>query len=246
MPKSERATGWIEFWNGEPPIYANARHKLLHYQTVARGIAPHIPSPSARVLDFGCGEALFASQLAQNCGRLLLYDAAPFVRNKLCKSFIQEPRIEILENGALPGVKDASLDLIVANSLIQYIPPDELSNLLALWRVKLKPHGKLLVSDIPKAKGALEDALTLLVFGWRGGFFVAALASLVRLYFSDYRTFRHELGFFAYDPCEIEEMLRRGGFHGRRQERNIGHNQSRLCFIAEKSHSSAIADTSRP
>ncbi len=246
MPKTKRATGWLEFWNGEPPIYANARHKLLHYQTVARGIAPHIPSRSARVLDYGCGEALCASQLAHNCGRLLLFDAAPFVRKKLCKRFSAESRIEILHDSGLFGVEDASLDLIVANSLIQYIAPDALCDLLALWRVKLKPQGKLLVADIPRAKGALEDALTLLVFGWRGGFLVAALASLLRLYFSDYRALRRELGFFAYNPSEIEEVLRGAGFHGRRQERNIGHNQSRLCFIAEKSHSSAIADTSRP
>jgi ubiquinone/menaquinone biosynthesis C-methylase UbiE len=247
LPKAARARGWLEFWNGETPIYANARHKLLHYKSVAQGIALHIPSCSARVLDYGCGEALCASQLAQNCERLLLFDAAPYVRKKLYKNFSEDPRIEILEDTALFGVADASLDLIVANSIIQYVPPNELFDLLAIWRVKLKPQGRLLIADIPRAKGALEDALALLDFGWRGGFFIAALTSLARLYFSDYRLLRRELGFFAYDPSEIEEMLLRGGFHGQRQERNIGHNQSRLCFIAEKSHhSSAIADTSRP
>jgi SAM-dependent methyltransferase len=231
-----RATAWLDFWNGDTPIYANERHKRLHYQDIARDIAAHIPGSEALVLDYGCGEALSAQRVAEGCERLYLYDAAPFVRSKLSKRFRDAPRIEILEDGALAAIEDASLDLVVANSLIQYVRPEGLPALLALWRSKLKPGGRLLLSDIPapSSGAALSDTLALLEFGWRGGFLVASLMSLARLYFSDYRRLRREYGFFAYEPGAIEELLRREGFSASRLPRNIGHNQGRFSFLASK------------
>ncbi len=248
MTPDAQAKAWLDFWNGETPIYANARHKRLHYEEVARDVAEYAPCRAARILDYGCGEALCAPELASVCERLYLYDAAPYVRGKLSERFHGAPGIVILDDGALLAVDDASLDLVVANSLVQYLHPAHLADLLALWRSKLKVEGLLLLSDIPESstKGAFNDVLALLAFGWRGGFFVAALASLARLYFSDYRRLRGEFGFFGYEPAVIEKMLRRVGFQLTRMPRNIGHNQRRLCFLARKTQSSAIAETSRP
>jgi len=229
------AKSWLDFWNGDTAIYACDRHKELHYEAVARDLCAHIPSPQARALDYGCGEALSAARLAQDCGTVLLYDAAPHVRERLRARFGQEERIVILEDGLLKVVDDASLDLVVANSLIQYLAPDEFSWLLHLWRAKLKSDGRLLLADIPTPQsGALNDAAALLRFGWRGGFFFAALSSLARLYFSDYRRLRSELGFFRYRAAELEGLLRQHGYAARLSPRNIGHNQSRLCLIAQR------------
>jgi hypothetical protein len=152
------------------------------------------------------------------------------------KRFRGAPHIEILEDGDLSSVEDASLDLVVANSLIQYVKPEELPGLLALWRSKLKPDGRLLLSDIPapSSGGAIYDTLALLEFGWRGGFLVAAIMSLARLYFSDYRRLRRESGSFGYEPGDIEQRLRREGFSASRLPRNIGHNQGRLSYLASK------------
>jgi SAM-dependent methyltransferase len=185
------------------------------------------------VLDYGCGEALSAARLARECGKLLLYDAAPHVREKLRARYGREARIEVLEDGTLGAVTDASLDLVVANSLVQYLAPGEFSLLLDLWRGKLKAGGRLLLADIPTLRSsALDDAAALLRFGWRGGFFGAASASLARLYLSDYRRLRREQGFFRYGAEELERLLRRRGYDARRLPRNIGHNQRRLCFVA--------------
>jgi SAM-dependent methyltransferase len=229
------ANSWLDFWNGDTAIYACDRHKELHYEAVARDLRAHIPSPDSLVLDYGCGEALSAARLAQDCGTLLLYDAAPHVREKLRARFGREAGIGIMEDGALKAVDETSLDLVVANSLIQYLAPNEFSQLLDLWRAKLKADGRLLLADIPTPQsGALNDAAALLRFGWRGGFFFAALSSLARLYFSDYRRLRNELGFSRYRAGELEGLLRRHGYDARLSPRNIGHNQSRLCFIAQR------------
>ena len=133
---------------------------------------------------------------------------------------------------------DASLDLVVANSLIQYLGPSEFSRLLDLWRAKLKTGGRLLLGDIPTPRSnPLNDAAALLRFGWRGGFLGAASASLARLYLSDYRRLRKELGFSRYRAEELEGLLLRRGYGACRLPRNVGHNQGRLCVIAQASDS---------
>jgi SAM-dependent methyltransferase len=227
------AKSWLDFWNGDTAIYACDRRRELHYEGVARDLSAHVRSPEALVLDYGCGDALFAARLAGDCEALLLYDAAPHVRERLQARFGREARIKILEDGTLGAVADASLDLVVANSLIQYVAPEEFSGLLDLWRAKLKADGRLLLADIPTPQSnPLNDAGALLQFGWRGGFFGAASTSLARLYFSDYRRLRKELGFFRYGAAELCEFLQQRGYGARLLPRNIGHNQSRLCFVA--------------
>ena len=44
-----------------------------------------------------------------------------------------------------------------------------------------------------------------------------------------------ELGFFRYGAEELQGLLRRRGYGASRLSRNVGHNQSRLCFVAQAS-----------
>ena len=83
---------WQDFWNQDTPIYVSERHKNLHYETLAAEMAALIPSPAAIVLDHGCGEALSADRLAAQCGRLILCDGAPLVRERLSARFGANPK----------------------------------------------------------------------------------------------------------------------------------------------------------
>ena len=58
---------WVSFWDSDHPIYVNARHFDVHYRAIADDIIALIPSPSAQVLDHGCGEALHAGRIAARC-----------------------------------------------------------------------------------------------------------------------------------------------------------------------------------
>src|SRR5438094_3691398 len=71
---------WRSFWDGEHSIYVNARHKDVHYRDMAEAIVSYLPSPQARVLDFGCGEATHADKVAAAAGEVLLCEAAASVR----------------------------------------------------------------------------------------------------------------------------------------------------------------------
>ncbi|RDJ21035.1 methyltransferase domain-containing protein [Bosea caraganae] len=224
---------WRDFWNGDHAIYVSPRHKLLHYRQVAADLIRHIPSREAIVLDHGCGEALSADRVAAACARLYLCEAAPSVRDKLSASFGHIPTIAVVSPEEVAALGDGALDLVVANSLIQYLSREELSELLGLWRAKLKPGGKLVLADvIPPDVSPLTDASQLLAFAWRGGFLIAALAGLVRTALSDYRKLRAELGLSTYAEAEITELIGAAGFADVERQQNFGHNPHRMTFAA--------------
>jgi SAM-dependent methyltransferase len=224
---------WRDYWNSDTPIYVNERHKALHYRLVANDIAALIERPGAVVLDHGCGEALSAQRVAAKCERLYLCDGAPLVRQRLEARFGADPRIAVLAPEEVDALADGSLDLVVVNSLLQYLSLDDLRRLLRLWRAKLKPDGRLVLADvIPHDVSPLADAKALLSFAASGGFLKAALVGLVRTALSDYRKVRDELGFAQYDEPEMLEILAEAGFVAQRRARNLGHNQARMTFVA--------------
>jgi SAM-dependent methyltransferase len=224
---------WREYWDQDTPIYVSDRHKALHYRAIAADIASLIGSPDAAVLDYGCGEALSADRVASRCARLYLCDAAPLVRERLRERFGQNPRIAVIAPEGTGAIQDGSLDLVVVNSLLQYLSLEELRRLLATWREKLKPDGMLVLADvIPPDLSPVTDARALLSFAWRGGFLIRALVGLVRTALSDYRRIRDELGLAQYSEADMHELLRDSGFSAERLPRNLGHNQARMTFAA--------------
>ena len=127
----------------------------------------------------------------------------------------------------------ASLDLIFANSLVQYLTEAELDRMLALWRRLLAPGGVLIVADvIPPSVGPLSDGLALIRYAAANGFLGAALLGLTRTALSRYARLRSELGIARYDEAEFLGKLRAAGFAAERLARNVEHNPARMTFRA--------------
>ena len=226
---------WRDFWNGEHAIYVSPRHKALHYRQIATDLIGHIPTPDAVVLDHGCGEALDAGRVAGHCGKLYLCEAAPSVRDKLRAMLGGKTNVAVVSPEEVEALPAETLDLVVANSLIQYLSRDELVALLAIWHGKLKPDGRLVVADIiPPDVSPLTDASQLLAFAWRGGFLTAALAGLVRTAFSDYRKLRAQYGLSTYRIDEVTALIAAAGFENVASAKNFGHNPHRLTLVGRK------------
>ncbi len=224
---------WIAFWNAPNSIYVNARHRDVHYRVIAEDIRAHVPAADARVLDYGCGETLHAPLIAAACSSLTLSDAAPAVRESLIQRFAAETKIEVKSPDEIAALPDQSFDLVVMNSVAQYLAADELARLLSLFRRLLRPGGKFVLGDvIPKHVSPITDAGAVLGFAGHNGFLFAAVGGLIRTVFSDYRKLRSRLGLSLYDEAEIVAILRQAGFVPARANKNIGHNPARMTFTA--------------
>jgi SAM-dependent methyltransferase len=224
---------WLTFWDSPHSIYVNARHKDVHYRVIAEAIATLVPSPQARVLDYGSGEALHADIVAAAAGELLLCEGAPGVRADLAARFAGNPKIRAVAPDDVRQLPDRSFDLVVLHSVSQYLTPDETSALFVTFRRLLKPDGILVVSDvIPPHVPAVTDALALLRFGAANGFFLAAIAGLARTLVSDYWRLRTQYGLTRYSEAAMIEKLAAAGFTAQHAPNNIGHNQARMEFIA--------------
>lgn len=233
---------WQEFWNGNTTIYVNQRHKEVHYRKIADDIVAHIAIPRARVLDFGCGEALSADVIAQSCEHLFLCDAAETVRARIMSRVSHVANARVITPSAVEAMPDGSFDLIVANSVIQYLSRPELEAWLATWRRTLSPGGKLVLGDIvPRGVGPLMDAAALLKFANKHGFLVAAAGGLVKTALSDYRRKRAELGLLQLDEAEIVALARQAGLYAGRHALNLGHNPARLTIVATPGPTSTSA-----
>lgn len=224
---------WISFWNGDHPIYVSERHRSVHFARITSDILRHFPSEDARVLDYGCGEALGAEAMAPHCARLVLSDSATTVRARLAERVAPLANVEVKSPEEVAALPAASFDLIVVNSLLQYLSLDVLDGLLATWRRLLAPGGRLLIADvIPPDSGALDDAGALLAFGLKEGFFIPAVIGLARTAVSPYRKLRAELGLTTHAEADLLARLKSAGFEAERVKPNIGHNQKRMAFIA--------------
>ena len=234
---AEAMATWLGFWERDNPIYVSERHRRVHYARVADDVIAVLPaSEHAAVLDYGCGEALEAGRIAARVGRLYLYDASRPLRARLRLRFKEATRIAVLDEAGLAACASGSLDLIVVNSVIQYLSRAELAELLGRWRGWLKPGAALVLADVvPPESQALADAKALLATARRHGFLAAALWGLLRASLSDYRTLRKHAGFSTYGEAEMLALLGEAGFKARRRDANFGFNPARMTFIATRS-----------
>ena len=224
---------WREFWDSAHSIYVNERHKDVHYRDVAEQVAAFVPGPDARVLDHGCGEATHADLVAARARAVLLCDAAASVRVAIARRFAANAKIKVIAPEEIERLPPGSLDLIFANSLVQYLTEAELDAVLGLWRRLLVPDGVLVVADvIPPEVGPLSDAVALLRYAAANGFLGAALIGLTRTALSGYARLRNQLGVARYTQAQFLDRLRTAGFAGERLARNVEHNPARMTFRA--------------
>lgn len=223
---------WRSFWNRPHSIYVDERHLDVHYRDIAQGIIALLPRREARVLDYGCGDAIHADCVAAASAKLILCDAASSVRQRLAQRFTGDPKISVLTPQDVERLPAQSIDFVIASSLVQYLAPADLDHLLGAWYRLLAPGGTLVVGDvIPPGVGPLTDAAALLRYGARNGFLVNAVVGLVRTTFSSYRKVRTRLGIATYSEMLFIQKLAGAGFVGERLPFNLGHNPARMMFL---------------
>jgi hypothetical protein len=174
-----------------------------------------------------------ADVVAAAAAELLLCDSAAPVRAALERRFAGNSRIKVLSPAQLEREPGDSIELIVANSMVQYLTAAELEGLLDLWRRLLTANGTLIVADvIPPGVGTASDVTALLRYAAHNGFLLAALAGLARTAVSPYRKLRRTLGIAQYTQDQFMQKLAAAGYVAERLPYNFEHNPARMTFRA--------------
>ena len=162
---------WIDYYDSTHTIYASRLHRDLHFQLIARDIIGYISSPEAVVLDYACGEALSAAGWRRPAASCILAEPAPGVRGRLIARFAPNTKIRVRSLDDLRKMAEKSVDLVVMNSVAQYMTPAELDPAFAVIRRLLKPGGRLVLGDILRPEvGMIRDVIALLRFAATHGF----------------------------------------------------------------------------
>jgi ubiquinone/menaquinone biosynthesis C-methylase UbiE len=227
---------WIDYYDSTHTIYASKLHRDLHFQLIARDIIGYIGSPDAVVLDYACGEALSATSVAEACGLLYLVEPAPGVRGRLIARFAPNTRIRVRSLEDVRKMAEHSIDLVMMNSVSQYMAPGELDSAFVTIRRLLKPGGRLVLGDVLRPEvGMPRDVIALLRFAARHGFLRDALIGLISTALSDYRQLRSRVGLERYSEADMIAKLGKSGLTASRMAVNIGHNPWRMTFVARPS-----------
>jgi ubiquinone/menaquinone biosynthesis C-methylase UbiE len=224
---------WIDYYDSTHTIYVSKLHRDRHFALIARDIIGYISSKDAVVLDYACGEAMSANQVAEACGLLYLAEPAPGVRGRLIARFAPNIKIRVRSLDDLRHLPEKSVDLAVMNSVAQYMSADELDAAFAVIKKLLKPSGRLVIGDVLRPDvGMGRDVIALLRLAVQHGFLIDALYGLARTALSDYRQLRSRIGLKHYSEAEMIEKLAAAGFTATRAPTNIGHNPWRMTFVA--------------
>ena len=227
---------WIDYYDSTHTIYVSREHRDQHFRLIAATIIGYISSPDATVLDYACGEALFAANVADSSSKLILAEPAPGVRGRLVARFSPNTKIRVRALDELKYLDAASIDLAVMISVAQYMTPKEFGDALVMMKRLLKPTGRLVVGDILDPNvGTLPDVMALLRFASAHGFLKDALIGLVRTALSDYWSLRQRVGLQRYSEQDMLALLSAAGFVATRSQINVGHNPSRMTFVARHS-----------
>ena len=225
---------WIDYYDSTHTIYVNKLHRDVHFRVIANDILAYVPSPDAVVLDYSCGEALSAAQVAAACRELILAEPAPGVRGRLTARFGPNPKIAVRSLDDLAPLPNGSVDLAGVISVAQYMTPAQLDRALGLMRRVLKPGGQLVIGDILRPEvGAVTDVIALLKLAAKNGFLTDALWGLARTALSDYWQLRQSIGLQRYSEADAIAKLTAAGFSATRAKTNVGYNPARMTFVAK-------------
>jgi cyclopropane fatty-acyl-phospholipid synthase-like methyltransferase len=168
-------TTWREYFDGlkdQSPLYREQAALYVKSLCAAVGLQQH-----QRVLDFGCGFGFVAALLTPLVAEVWWWDPSPNMRSVAERNTADFPNARFCDLSAMPLTapegsdwRGSPFDVILINSVAQYMAPEELCAWLRKLGSMLAPEGKLVLSDlIPPHHSGLSDLAHLLRFGLRHG-----------------------------------------------------------------------------
>jgi cyclopropane fatty-acyl-phospholipid synthase-like methyltransferase len=171
---SGEAAGWDAYWEELTDRQSLFREQAAEY--VRNLAATGWLDARSRVLDFGCGFGYVADGVAPLVGQLYLWDSAWNMRMRALARLAARTNVHFLDLSDPQTRSVPPFDLILVNSVVQYMSADEFSGWLVRWRGMLALSGRVVVSDlIPPGHRSYRELLDLLRFSARRGFLLKAV-----------------------------------------------------------------------
>jgi SAM-dependent methyltransferase len=221
------ADNWPAYWETLPERRIFAVEAADY---VARLHARLGLDPAARVLDFGCGFGFVAALLAPRVGHLAAWDAAAPMRLATRRRLAGQPNARVLDEA--PDAAGGRFDLILVNSVVQYMTAAELDDWLPRWRALLAPGGRLVLSDVitARAPAPLRELAEFVALGARRGALLHALRDGVSA-LRRYTEARRARPLARLDPAALAPAAAALGLTLTVLERNLAYRSGRSTLV---------------
>lgn len=224
--------GWGAYFDrlpADPPLYREGVELYVARLRDAVGVAA-----GDRVLDFGCGFGYASELLAAAGADVRFWDPSPHMRQVAAERTASHPDAALCDvTQALRGgaVEGAPFDLILVNSVVQYMTDAELDGWLARWRDLLAPAGRVVLSDlIDPDRGGLRDLVDLLWFGVRQGAPVSAVSGAFGSVTGYWRT-RRAAPLLRLGHADLRTRAARAGLRSTALDVNLTHFSQRWAAL---------------
>lgn len=200
---------WLDYWNNYRGEQGLIEGESSDY--VAR-LTARVPLDRAwTVLDFGCGSAVAAALLAPHVSRICLWDASLSARERSRIHVSSVPNVELICLDRADRDPEQAFNLILVNSVIQYMTVPEFEAWTRRWATMLAPNGAVVLSDMPTSASRFTyELFEFLRFALRRGVVLHALRHGLRDV-AAYRAARSTSPLLLLDQATIEELCRAAG-----------------------------------
>ena len=226
----ESPDDWSTFW--EKLVFDQHVFRAEAEDYVARILAFVPLSRDASVFDFGCGLGLVAELLAPQVRSMTVWDKSAAMRWRARLNLATEENVQYLHSRWIEDPpRDLRFDLIIVNSVAQYMSHEEFEELLWWWRGVLDDGGRILVSDVlHEGVSPVKETLALLLFSWRRKIFFRSLYERLPR-FVGYWKRRAQVPLSSYERPVIAEMAKRADLEHRILEHSVTLHPQRLSVV---------------
>jgi SAM-dependent methyltransferase len=233
LPAADTVDRWDSYWeklNSESWLYREQSE--LYVEKLASAVPLHA---GMHILDFGCGFGFTAEFLVDHVADVWIWDSSANMRRRALERLAGRDNCHLLDLSNAGGAVDGPFfDLILVNSVVQYMSTKEFAGWLTDWRRRLAPNGRVLVSDlIPPDLGSVPDVLDLLRLGRRKGLLWRALRQCAAGAFS-YSSRRNAAPLARYSREDLNRLGNEACMHVHILDENLTQFSRRttVCFSA--------------
>lgn len=227
---------WREYFDAlkdQSPLYRVQAALYVDSLRAAVGVHHH-----QRVLDFGCGFGFVTALLAPLVTEIWWWDPSVNMRAIARRNTEMFANAHFCDLSMTPSTNPRAtcwegprFDLILINSVVQYMPAEDVWAWLRQWHAMLAPEGQVVLSDlIPPHHSSLSDFVCLMRLGRRyGSSLTATTEALGGL--SNYWRSRHDVPLTSISRTDLTRHAAVANFTVRFLPANLTHFRHRWAAL---------------